>query len=690
MTVAIVSKGDINIPVSGQPRRLGSTLIVNSMALELLNYGIVPEQRLLDRMATHTEARAHALCVDILKMHTIGDLNPPLFAGWESRTKFTFGECVVQIFGYMLQLSGNDLADPSFMANLKDRVEFKDAQTLNLATDYAALERFRTLVNSNVSLDKKSQSDLVTLAKEYHRYAPHRVRSAEARIAVVLGAVQAGEHLGVALPELGCDATDVLRYAAVVANFEGVKLPSDVVYANLGWSYRLALMRHLSSFDFDDLCEAMGNNREAWYRFFRHFHVLQQKEFRTKFTKVVAAAFVSVGSKLYKIPRGPVGTYVLLNSKFYDITDSGNIAYRTFASRVQSAVDNKNLDALKEEISNKPGYLFRNLGSLSNVCTRRTESEFVELVRSMIDKPKTSVLLSIVQIDVNADYRIIDSKGNTTVTEAGYSPVIGEIQGLAEREIFRRHGFEGRVVFEDHLEHKVVPFLSTNADLDRGTKIPFEDANYLYLLMHWVQRSGSRTDLDHSFICIDSEWDTETIFFSNQANDYISQSGDIINAPAPNGATEYGRISLERLPKNLRYIVPIINVYSGDVFSDNDTAYAGFMFSDNPEFSIQRDHVRYDLTQPANSNIPFIIDVVKHELIIVDFNNRLREGRTAHSSIDNIKKIISALSTKKFMTISRFAEMLSGDGDQVSLTITDTPSHDGPEIYPDDLSDIVS
>ncbi len=688
MTVATIADRTFHIPV-GTHRRTGSTKLANAMALELLNYGIVPSQRLLDSIATHKKDKARELCNDILKMYTIGDVNPPLFPDWEDRTMFTFGEFVVQIFGYMFQVSGNDLADPAFMTDLKSCVEFDGTQKLKLAKADAVLDRFQTLVNSNVALDKKSQSDLVTLAKEYYEYAPTHIRSAEVRIAVVLGAVQAGVSLHKALSAVNCNATDVLRYSAAVKNFEHVKLPADVQYANLRWDDRLALMGHLDDVDFDDLCESMGNNRRAWSRFFRHFHVFQQKDFRSKFTKVVAAAFVSVGSKFFNLPAGPVAKFVSAHSKFYDITDSGNLAYRTFASRIQTAVDNKDFDALKAEIHNRPGYLFRNIGSLSNVCTKKTQSLFVELVRSLIDKPKTSVLLSLIQIDINADYRIIDSKGNTTVVEADYNPIIGEIQGLAEREIFRRHGFEGQVKVSTKLKNKVVPFLSTNADLDRGTKIPFENTQYLYFLMHWIQKAGRRTDLDHSYVCLDADWNAETIYFGNQANRYITQSGDITDAPAPHGGTEYGRINLHAVPAGIRYIVPIINVYSGDVFSDNEIAYAGFMFSDDTRFSLQRDHIRYDLTQPANSNIPFIIDVINHELLIVDFNNRMRDGLTAHSSIPEIKKIIAALATKKFMTIERFATLLSGDNDDVSLSITRKGKGDD-KIAPENLSSLIS
>lgn len=685
--VATVSNRQLFIP-DGDRQRPQSVRLANALAIELLRYGVKPDEEIIARISRHKRRNAEEICQTILKMFTIGELNPPLFEQWEQRTEFAFEEVVVQILGYIFQLSGNDLEDPGYMARLKKHVDFGRMKQLSLASSKRAQTRFERLVNSKVALEKESQHDLVELAKVYHAAAPEHISSAEARIAVLMGMLGSGMSLPGALEQLNCQPADVLRYAAARHDFEGVKLPSDVTYAQLSWKERIGILRFLHRTSFEELCEAMGNNRSAWYRFFRHAHVLQQKDFRNRFTKVVAAALVSVGSRQDSIPAGRISDYLATQKEFFDVTDSGNIAYRTFASRVQSAVESRDFARFRTEVEKRPTYLLRNIGSLSNVCTRDTESDFVELVRGSIDKASVSVLFSIVQIDVSADYRIIDSKGNTTVVEANYSPVIGEVQALAEREIYRRYGKPGKVEVQDKLKNKVVPFLATNAELDRGTRIGFDKAKYLYFLMHWVQKAGRRTDLDHSYVCFDHEWKSETIYFGNQANSFISQSGDITNAPAPNGGTEYGRISLTQIPKHVRYIVPIINVYSGDAFSENETAYAGFMFSDAPEFLLSRQHTRYDLNQPANSNIPFVIDVASQEIIIVDFNNRQRNGLTAHDSIAEIRKVISALNTKKFMTLQRFATILSGNDDTVSLTIT-AKAKKKKQIEPADLQSLV-
>ncbi len=134
----------------------------------------------------------------------------------------------------------------------------------------------------------------------------------------------------------------------------------------------------------------------------------------------------------------------------------------------------------------------------------------------------------------------------------------------------------------------------------------------------------------------------------------------------------------------MKYIVPICNVYCGDLFADNEVAYAGFMFSEEGKFSITRDHVRYDLNQPASANVPFVIDVRSKEIIVVDFNNRIKRGLTAHADLADLRKIVLALKSKRFMTIGRLANLLSGDGPLTEWNVCENPTQT-TDIAPADL-----
>jgi len=662
----------------------------NAMVLELAAYNIKVEKSLINRISTLDIHTAKSFCNSILKDYTVGKLNPPLFQDWEKRTFFSFDEVVCQILGYIFQISGRDLQDPDYMDDVLSKVRFDKAITVTLATQEEAKAKFLELVDVKVALDKKGQENLKEAGKQFWDIAKfsNRIYSDEARIAVLLGA---SERVGIleALSSLKCKASDVLRYAAALNDFTSVKLPSDVIYAKLTWAQRTSLLNYLNSyFDYDELMEAMGQNREAWTRFFKHLHLFNQKDFVNRYPIVGLSARISQGFNQDSIPVKYNDTFVkLLDDSVIELLSTGNTAYRTFASRVDTAIKEKDFSKMSKLFANNGGYLLRNIGHISNGVKKTDEGKFVELVRSKLQNASVDVLFSILSINIDAKFRVIDIKGNTVVEPASYSPTIRHIQGDIEREIYRRWGYDGQVIVSDDLDNNIVPFLSKNSNLARGSRIPFGSKDYLYFFMHWVQ-SSYRTDLDHSYIAFDSNWNTQVVYFGHQANQYLTHGGDITNAPAPHGASEYGMIRIKDIPKNIKYIAPVINVYTGDNFKALKEAYAGFMFSDSTTFKVERDFTRYDLTEPAMSNIPFIVDVENREIVVLDFNNRVAHGCTAHSEIGNIKNLISAVNDKNYITIGKLAKILSGDSSAVSLEIRKNPRRED-EVSPENLVNII-
>ena len=128
-------------------------------------------------------------------------------------------------------------------------------------------------------------------------------------------------------------------------------------------------------------------------------------------------------------------------------------------------------------------------------------------------------------------------------------------------------------------------------------------------------------------------------------------------------------------PLDKKYILPCVNVFCGDLFSDNQEAYAGFMLSDSPTFNIEAEHVRYDLTAPAFSNIPFLFDMEEREIVILDFNNRKQHGVTVRAEIDNMKKLISAISDKNTITYQDLSELLSRKIDDTTMVLDNSLSN---------------
>jgi hypothetical protein len=394
---------------------------------------------------------------------------------------------------------------------------------------------------------------------------------------------------------------------------------------------------------------------------------------------------VSVGQRWDQLDE----KFKSLKNDLVEITDGGAMAYRTFASRITSAIDKKDFKTIKVLLDKKGGYLFRNLLSISNAIAKKDQRDFLNFCRSKLPKIGADVMFSILSIDVGAEWRIIDAKGDTTVQAANYPAFITELQNDIRAELKKRYGVKGKINVAKDLEGEIVPFLSKNTNLGRGTEIDCIDTKYIYFFTHWVQKN-LRTDLDLSFIAFDEDWNSSVVAFYNQANSYLNHSGDITNAPAPCGATEYGRIGLREIPRKIRYIAPVINVYSGDNFSQQLECYAGFSFSDKDTFQIQAEgNHRYDLNQPAKANVPFILDIHDGKVMTLDFNKRVSMGSIAADYTSDIIKVIKASKTKNYITIGKFAEILSGDDKKISLTITKS-GNGKDKIGVDELFSLVS
>lgn len=421
-----ISKYVLYIPeVSGESKKK-SIIVANAMMIELLNYGILVDSEIISRISRLKPKKAKKFAYAVLKSFTIGDVNPPLFNGWEDRAYFSFGELIVQVVVYMFQVSGNDLENPRYLEELKDRIDFKKTKALKLADRPDAESHFESLINTGQS--REQQRTIKDFAKEFS--VDGYIKSDESRIAVLLSSGLEN------IKALKCKPADVLRFFAARHEFEQVNLPHGVIYDKMKWQERKKSYEFLSTFDEEYIMESMGNNRAAWYRFFSHTHLFQQKELMLKYNLFSACAWVSIGSKIEATPAPLIiDVESLIKRRLVEMTHEGALVYRTFASRVQSAIDSKNYAEIESLMKARPGYLMRNIATVSNAVKKKHETKFLLLCREAIKKSGIEVLFSILQIDVRAKYRIIDVKGDTLVNEADYSPYLMAIQKDIENEL---------------------------------------------------------------------------------------------------------------------------------------------------------------------------------------------------------------------------------------------------------------
>ena len=91
--------------------------------------------------------------------------------------------------------------------------------------------------------------------------------------------------------------------------------------------------------------------------------------------------------------------------------------------------------------------------------------------------------------------------------------------------------------------------------------------------VYWKQRE-QRTDYDLSVLLLDDDFLLAgQVSWTNLSELGAVHSGDITEAP--DGATEFIDLDLGRV--SARYVVPQVNIYSGEGFDDAEEAFFGFM-----------------------------------------------------------------------------------------------------------------
>jgi stress response protein SCP2 len=165
----------------------------------------------------------------------------------------------------------------------------------------------------------------------------------------------------------------------------------------------------------------------------------------------------------------------------------------------------------------------------------------------------------------------------------------------------------------------------------RGTRFDI-DKTFIRLFMNWVNLEVDgeevRTDLDLSAYMLNENFEeVETIAYYQLTNDEIKcfHSGDIVNAPAPEGACEFIDIDVKSaVDCGVRYVAMCVHNFTNQSFVNFETAFAGWMTRDNihsgESFEARTVNHRYDLTADSNYSLPVVFDLVEGKAIWLDLS----------------------------------------------------------------------
>lgn len=264
----------------------------------------------------------------------------------------------------------------------------------------------------------------------------------------------------------------------------------------------------------------------------------------------------------------------------------GERTVRSLASRLDDAFDRSDIHRAVGLLTNAPGLLFRNLDRLVRAADTAGLDLLRKTVHATVGDVSGRVLLSVREhldnrTGPDAARVFVNRDGRAWVTPDQRRPLdaaaVSELTTIIDDELGRRMPALENLVVDPAIYDVAVPLSGkTTASgfriMPRGSHTPIA-GDRVRFFVYWREQQ-SRTDFDLSALLLDDEFNNVGWLSYTSLSGYGgAHSGDITSAPY--GASEFIDIDLARVPA--RYIVPQVNVYSGEGFDEVAESFFGFM-----------------------------------------------------------------------------------------------------------------
>ncbi|MGD1218375.1 hypothetical protein AB9Q10_08040 [Streptomyces krungchingensis] len=297
-------------------------------------------------------------------------------------------------------------------------------------------------------------------------------------------------------------------------------------------------------------------------------------------------AFKRLGERLHPhaYPRLPYAAEVFAVAR-------GEKEARSFDSHVEELLGMNDVPGATRLLKSAPGKLFRALDRLLRLALTQEEREaVVAAAEEVVPLVSGRVVLSVREHfhhragDTGERRVFVNRLGGAWVTADSRPPVLpperGRLIDALDAEIRRRLPDPGHLLIDPDVLDVALP-LSGRATaggfgvLPRGSVSPV-DGELLRFFVHWKQAAHD-TDYDLSALLLDDAYRTVTWLSYTALSDVEGvHSGDITEAP--DGASEF--IDLRLGAARGSYIVPQVNIFSGEGFEEVEESFFGFMLRD--------------------------------------------------------------------------------------------------------------
>ena len=320
---------------------------------------------------------------------------------------------------------------------------------------------------------------------------------------------------------------------------------------------------------------------------------------------------------------------------------------RSWYSKIEKAYESKDLTAVVELLSKRPGEFARRLERTIRFALNNNSSpmDVISAFSVIADKVDSTILLQMSQFFLDkftrpVNVRTFMPKGKIAKVYAKeddrdqvnvfYWALASNICRDALIKKFSEKEKLGKVYIDPAIKGYAIPLKQRNASkqlysMARGSRIALpEEATVLRMYQYW--KNPGHTDLDLTAMFVNENFNevTEDVSYWNLRNKEIDcvHSGDIRSAQ--NGAAEFIDVPVEKLKeKGVKYVIMTISSYSSIPFCNLEECFAGIMALEEVKpnektFDPAKSIVRSDIASDARMCTPFVYDVEKHELVWID------------------------------------------------------------------------
>jgi hypothetical protein len=267
----------------------------------------------------------------------------------------------------------------------------------------------------------------------------------------------------------------------------------------------------------------------------------------------------------------------------------GEERVRTVAGRAELAFARGDARAAAGELSSAPGMLWRAADRVLRTAGPGDAGRLMQHFEVTAGQVSGRVLLSVREHLQNRQGRpglprvFANRRGRAWAAADTRAPVdrglLAELLAVIDAEVAGRLPDPGRLVVDPVMLGAALPLSGKPAPeglgvWPRGSVTPV-GGELLRFFVYWRQ-AARQTDFDLSAIFTDREWaGGDHVSYTSLRNFAAVHSGDITDAPAPEGASEFIDIDLSKV--GLGYVIPQVYVFAGEGFAEVAEGFFGFM-----------------------------------------------------------------------------------------------------------------